>query len=45
VRRDPSLVWLVAFAIVAELAAAVFLIARQNSNFTLPGDRAARPSL
>jgi lipopolysaccharide export system permease protein len=45
VRRDPSLVWLVAFAIIAEFAAAVYLIARQNSNFTLPGDRTARPSL
>jgi lipopolysaccharide export system permease protein len=40
VRKDPRLVWLVGAAIVAELAAAVFLIARQNANFTLPKDSA-----
>ncbi len=41
VRKDPRLVWLVAAAIVAELAAAIFLIARKNANFRLPGDRTA----
>jgi lipopolysaccharide export system permease protein len=42
VRKDPRLVWLVGVAIIAELAAAIFLIARQNANFKLPGDRASR---
>jgi lipopolysaccharide export system permease protein len=37
VRKDPRLVWLVAAAILAELAAAIFLIARQNAIFKLPG--------
>ncbi len=40
VRKDPRLVWLVGAAIIAELAAAIFLIARQNANFTLPKDSA-----
>jgi len=42
VRKDPRLVWLVGAAIVAELAAAIFLISRQDANFKLPGDKPAR---
>jgi lipopolysaccharide export system permease protein len=41
VRKDPRLAWLVGAAILAELAAAIFLIARQNANFKLRGERAA----
>jgi lipopolysaccharide export system permease protein len=40
VRKDPRFVWFVGAAIIAELAAAIFLIARQNANFTLPKDSA-----
>jgi lipopolysaccharide export system permease protein len=40
VRKDPRLVWLVGAAILVELAAAIFLIARQNANFTLTKDSA-----
>lgn len=36
VRQDPRLVVLVALAIVAEFAAALVLIGRQNANFALP---------
>lgn len=42
VRRDPNLIWLVALAILVEFAAAIFLIARQDAEYTLPSDRAAR---
>ncbi|MCI0599435.1 MAG: LptF/LptG family permease [Beijerinckiaceae bacterium] len=42
VRKDPRLVWLVGAAIVAELAAAIFLISRQDANFKLPDGKAAR---
>jgi lipopolysaccharide export system permease protein len=42
VRQDPRFVWFVGLAIVAEFAAAIILIARQNANFTLPMDVAAR---
>jgi lipopolysaccharide export system permease protein len=41
VRKDPRLAWLVGAAILAELAVAVFLIARQNANFKLAGERGA----
>jgi hypothetical protein len=33
VRQDPRFVWFVGLAIVAEIAAAIILIARQNANF------------
>jgi lipopolysaccharide export system permease protein len=45
VRKDPRLVWVVGAAILAELAAAIFLIAQQNANFSLPGDKARRAGL
>jgi lipopolysaccharide export system permease protein len=35
VRKDPRLAWLVGAAIIAELAGAILLIARQNANFKL----------
>jgi lipopolysaccharide export system permease protein len=35
VRQDPRLVWIVGLAIVAEFAAAIILIERQNANFAL----------
>jgi lipopolysaccharide export system permease protein len=35
VRKDPHLIWLVGLAIIAELAAATILIARQNAKFRL----------
>ncbi|MCI0598107.1 MAG: LptF/LptG family permease [Beijerinckiaceae bacterium] len=41
VRKDPRLVWLVGAAIVAELAAAIFLISRQDANFKL-GNKAVQ---
>lgn len=43
VRRDPRFVWLVGLAIGVEFAAAIILIARQNANFALSKDVAARP--
>jgi lipopolysaccharide export system permease protein len=43
VRQDPRFVWFVGLAIVVELAAAIFLIERQNANFTLPREAAAQP--
>ncbi len=42
VRQDPRFVWLVGLAIVVEFAAAIILIERQNANFPLPKDAAAR---
>jgi lipopolysaccharide export system permease protein len=45
VRKDPRLAWLVGAAILAELAAAIFLIARQNANFKLPSDKAKQAGL
>lgn len=45
VRKDPHLVWLFALAIVAEFAAAIVLIARQNANFALASDTGARQEL
>ncbi|MGH6811065.1 MAG: hypothetical protein ACREDM_01525 [Methylocella sp.] len=42
VRQDPRIVWFVGLAIVAEFAAAIILIERQNANFTQPKDIAAR---
>ncbi|HUZ90370.1 MAG TPA: LptF/LptG family permease [Methylocella sp.] len=42
VRHDPHLIFAVGFAIVAELAAAIILIERQNANFPLAKDTAAR---
>ncbi len=41
VRQDPRLIIAFGAAILAELAAAVFLIARQNANFAMPKDRTA----
>jgi lipopolysaccharide export system permease protein len=43
VRQDPRFVWFVGLAIVAEFAAAIILIERQNANFTLAKDAAAQP--
>ena len=43
VRQDPRFVWLVGLAIVVEFAAAIILIERQNANFPLSKDAAARP--
>jgi lipopolysaccharide export system permease protein len=43
VRQDPRFVWFVGLAIVAEFAAAIILIERQNANFTLSRDAAAQP--
>ncbi|MGH6852838.1 MAG: LptF/LptG family permease [Methylocella sp.] len=42
VRQDPRFVLVVGLAIVVEFAAAIILIARQNSNFTLAEETAAR---
>ncbi|MCI0467296.1 MAG: LptF/LptG family permease [Beijerinckiaceae bacterium] len=42
VRKDPRFVWLVGAAIIAELAAAILLISRQDANFRLPSDKAAQ---
>ena len=41
VRQDPRLVLVVGLAIVAEFAAGIILIQRQNANFTLPKETAA----
>jgi lipopolysaccharide export system permease protein len=41
VRQNPRFVWFVGLAIVAEFAAAIILIARQNANFTLAKHTAA----
>ena len=38
VRQDPRFIWIVGLAIVAELAAAIILIERQNANFTVAKD-------
>jgi len=43
VRQDPRLIIVVGLAIVAELAAAIFLIERQNANFSLAKDTVALP--
>jgi lipopolysaccharide export system permease protein len=43
VRQDPRFVWFVGLAIVAEFAAAIILIERQNANFPLSRDVAAPP--
>jgi len=42
VRQDPRLIFVVGLAIVAELAAAIFLIERQNANFALAKDMPAK---
>jgi lipopolysaccharide export system permease protein len=43
VRQDPRLIIVVGLAIIAELAAAIFLIERQNANFSLAKDTVALP--
>jgi lipopolysaccharide export system permease protein len=42
VRQDPHFVWFVGLAIVAEFVTAIILIARQNANFPLSKEVAAR---
>jgi lipopolysaccharide export system permease protein len=45
VRQDPRFVWFVGLAIVAEFAAGIILIERQNANFPLAGDSRAGQAL